>query len=45
MGFWRRFARKLRKETARNDTIRVIMEVVKNISEVIKKNGYDGLDM
>jgi hypothetical protein len=37
MGFWRRFARKSRKETVRNDTIKAIMEVVKNILEVIEE--------
>jgi hypothetical protein len=44
MDFWRRSARKWRKEKFRNDTIREIMEVGKNILE-LKKNGYDGLDM
>jgi hypothetical protein len=34
MGFWRRSARKLRKEKVRNVTIREIMEVGKNILEV-----------
>jgi hypothetical protein len=34
MDFWRRPARKSRKEKVRNGTMRVIMEVVKNILEV-----------
>jgi hypothetical protein len=34
MDFWRRSARKLRKEKVRNVTIREIMEVGKNILEV-----------
>jgi hypothetical protein len=44
MDFWRS-ARKSRKEKVRNVTTREIMEVGKNILEVIEKNGYDGLDM
>jgi hypothetical protein len=36
MDFWRRSARKSRKEKARNGTIREIMEVGKNILEVIE---------
>jgi hypothetical protein len=44
MDFWRS-ARKSRKEKVRNVTIREIMEVGKNILEVIEKSGYDGLDM
>jgi hypothetical protein len=39
MDFWRRSARKSRKENIRNGTIRVIMEVGENILE-LKKNGY-----
>jgi hypothetical protein len=34
MDFWRRSARKSRKEKVRNDTIREIMQVGKNILEV-----------
>jgi hypothetical protein len=34
MDFWRRSARKSRKEKVRNGTIRAIMEVGKNILEV-----------
>jgi hypothetical protein len=45
MDFWRRSARKSRKEKVRNGTVRAIMEVGKNILEVMNKNGYDGLDM
>jgi hypothetical protein len=37
MDFWRRSARKLRKEKVRSSTIREIMEVGKNILEVIKE--------
>jgi hypothetical protein len=37
MDFWRRFARKSRKEKVRNVTIREIMEVRKNILEVIEE--------
>jgi hypothetical protein len=44
MEFWRS-ARKSRKEKVRNVTIREVMEVRKNILEVIEKNGYDGLEM
>jgi hypothetical protein len=44
MNFWRS-SRKSRKEKVRNGTIRTIMEVGKNILEVIEENGYDGLDM
>jgi hypothetical protein len=40
MDFWRRSARKSRKEKVRNGT----MEVGKNILE-LKKNGYGRLDM
>jgi hypothetical protein len=36
MDFWRRSARKLRKENVRNVTIREVMEVGKNILEVIE---------
>jgi hypothetical protein len=45
MDFWRRSARKSRKEKFRNVTIREVMEVGKNILEVIQEKGYDGLDM
>jgi hypothetical protein len=41
MDFWRRSARKSRKENVRNE----FMEVGKNILEVTEENGYDGLDM
>jgi hypothetical protein len=44
MDFWRRSARKSRKEKVRNVTIREVMEMRKNILE-LKKNGYDGSDM
>jgi hypothetical protein len=37
MNFWRRSARKSRKEKVRNDTIRAIAEVGKNILEVIEE--------
>jgi hypothetical protein len=37
MDFWRRSARKSRKEKVRNGTIREIMEVGKNILEVIEE--------
>jgi hypothetical protein len=37
MGFWRRYARKSRKEKVRNVTIREIMEVGKNILEAIEE--------
>jgi hypothetical protein len=37
MDFWRRSARKSRKEKVRNVTIREIMEVGKNILEVTEK--------
>jgi hypothetical protein len=37
MDFWRRSARKSRKEKVRNGTIRAIMEVGKNILEVIEE--------
>jgi hypothetical protein len=37
MDFWRRSARKSRKEKFRNGTIRAIMEVGKNILEVIEE--------
>jgi hypothetical protein len=37
MGFWRRSARKSRKEKVRNVTIREVMEVRKNILEVIEE--------
>jgi hypothetical protein len=37
MGFWRRSARKSRKEMIRNGTIRAIMEVGKNILEVTEE--------
>jgi hypothetical protein len=37
MGFWRRSARKSRKEKVRNVTIREIMEVGKNILEVTEE--------
>jgi hypothetical protein len=37
MDFWRRSARKSRKEKVRNGTIRKIMEVGKNILEVIEE--------
>jgi hypothetical protein len=37
MDFWRRTARKLRKVKFRNDTIRAIMEVGKNILEVTEE--------
>jgi hypothetical protein len=37
MDFWRRSARKSRKETVRNGTIRETMEVGKNILEVIEE--------
>jgi hypothetical protein len=37
MDFWRRSARKSRKEKVRNGTIRAIMEVGKNISEVTEE--------
>jgi hypothetical protein len=36
MNFWRRSGRKSRKEKVRNGTIREIMEVGKNILEVIE---------
>jgi hypothetical protein len=45
MDFWRRSARKLRKEKVRNVTIREIMDGGKNILEVTEKNAYDGLDI
>jgi hypothetical protein len=35
--FWRRSARKSRKEKVQNGTIRTIMEVGKNILEVIEE--------
>jgi hypothetical protein len=38
MDFWRRSARKSRKEKVRNVTIREVMEVGKNILEVIDEN-------
>jgi hypothetical protein len=38
MDFWRRSARKSRKEKVLNGTIREIMEVGKNILEVIDEN-------
>jgi hypothetical protein len=38
MDFWRRSARKSRKEKVRNVTIREVMEVRKNILEVIEEN-------
>jgi hypothetical protein len=37
MDFWRRSARRSRKETVRNGTIKMIMEVGKNILEVIEE--------
>jgi hypothetical protein len=37
MDFWRRSARKSRKEKVRNVTIREVMEVGKNILEVIEE--------
>jgi hypothetical protein len=37
MDFWRRFARKSRKEKVRNVTIREVMEVRKNILEVTEE--------
>jgi hypothetical protein len=37
MNFWRRSARNSRKDKVRNGTVRVIMEVGKNILEVIEK--------
>jgi hypothetical protein len=37
MDFWRRSARKSRKEKVRNGTIRSIMEVGKNILEVTEE--------
>jgi hypothetical protein len=37
MDFWRRSARKTRKENVRNGTIREVMEVGKNILEVIEE--------
>jgi hypothetical protein len=37
MDFWRRSARESRKEKVRNGTIRAIMEVGKNILEVIEE--------
>jgi hypothetical protein len=37
MDFWRRSARKSRKEKVRNGTIREVMEVRKNILEVIEE--------
>jgi hypothetical protein len=37
MDFWRRSARKSRKEKVRNGTIRDIMEVEKNILEVTEE--------
>jgi hypothetical protein len=37
MEFWRRFARKSRKEKVRNVTIREVMEVRKNILEVTEE--------
>jgi hypothetical protein len=37
MDFWRRSARNSRKEKVRNVTIRVVMEVRKNILEVIEE--------
>jgi hypothetical protein len=37
MDFWRRSARKSRKENVRNVTIREVMEVGKNILEVIEE--------
>jgi hypothetical protein len=37
MDFWRRSARKSRKEKVRNGTIRAIMEVGKNIIEAIEE--------
>jgi hypothetical protein len=37
MDFWRRSARKSRKEKVRNVTIREIMEVQKNILEVTEE--------
>jgi hypothetical protein len=38
MDFWRRSARKSRKEKVRNVTIREVMEVRKNILEVTEEN-------
>jgi hypothetical protein len=43
--FWRISATKSRKEKVRNVTIREVIEVGKNILEVIEENGYEGLDM
>jgi hypothetical protein len=37
MDFWRRSARKLRKEKVRNVTIREVMEVRKNVLEVTEE--------
>jgi hypothetical protein len=37
MDFWKRSARKTRKEKVRNGTIREIMEVGKNILEAIEE--------
>jgi hypothetical protein len=37
MDFWRRSARKSKKEKVQNGTIRTIMEVGKNILEVIEE--------
>jgi hypothetical protein len=45
MDFWRRSARKSRKETIRNVTIREVMEVRKNILEVIEEKRLRCLDM
>jgi hypothetical protein len=44
MDFWRRSARKSRKEKIRNDTITKVMDVGKNILEVIeeKRLGWFG---
>jgi hypothetical protein len=40
MDFWRRSARKSRKEKVRNVTIREVMEVGKNILEVIGEEHF-----
>jgi hypothetical protein len=45
LDFWRRSARKSRREKVQNGTIRAIMEVGKNISEVIEEKQLRWLDM
>jgi hypothetical protein len=45
MDFWRRSARKSRREEVRNGTIGEVMEVGKNILKVTEEKLLDGLDM